>query len=229
MRDLLALLIEHGVYSLEKQDLLREYLGDHRWDLDLEQHTVDFGLGRIFRPQILGTMSNSSDTWLWAWANASLPRALVVASQSLHASLAEAGVSILREAEAPLDDLDGHVLGMVASGLLKADGYYLAHHPGGAVLLILADPTLAALRTSDLTHVSSLFTTFISSWEVPDQQSALAAYLRAKGLPLHEEGALVSAHHPDGTDVRGCFDARRLLVKLEITLQGGGAQGRRDA
>ena len=229
MRELHGLLVEHGVYSLEKQELLHDYLGDHRWDLDLEQHTVDFGLGRILRPQILGTTSDSSGTWLWAWANESLPRPMVVASEALHASLEAAGVSLLREAEAPLDDAGAHVVGMVASGLLQADGYYLAHHSAGAVLLLLADPALASLRTSDLTHVSSFFTSFISSWEIADQQAALVSYLRAKGLAVREEGAVVSARHPDGRCVRGCFDELRRLVELDVTLQSGGAPGRRDA
>ncbi len=229
MRVLSALLLQHGVYSLEKQDLLQEYLGEHRWDLDLQQHTLDFGGDRVFRPQVLGTTSESAGTWLWAWENSSVPTPMAAASRSLHRLLTEAGVQHFAEAEAPLGDLDSHVLGMVASGLLEADAYYLAHHPGGAVLLLLTDRKLAALRTSTLTHVSSYFTTFISSWDVHDHHAAFAAYLRAKGLVAHEKGAIVWARHPDGTEVRGIFDEQRLLVKLEIKLGAGGAQGRRDA
>ena len=49
------LLEEHGAYGLEKQDAFSEFLGERSWSLDLP--AVDFGLGRVYAIQLVGTCS----------------------------------------------------------------------------------------------------------------------------------------------------------------------------
>jgi hypothetical protein len=217
------LLAQHGAYSLEKQGLLESFLGEHRWDLDLMSGTVDFGGGRVFRPQILGTESSVSNTWLWAWANKSVPEALTVAARSLRELGEAGGPREFRDPEVSLVDLDTHALGMVASGVLACDAYYLAHHPDGAVLLLLSAPELGALRSSSVTYIASYFTSFISGWEVSDQCQALASYLRAKGLSPQVHELSLTAVQPDGTEVSGSFDEQGRLIDLTIKLSGGGS------
>ena len=80
-----SLLTHHVASSLSKQHALDEFIGDHRWELDLEQGTVDFGEGRRFPVQILGTQSEIANTWLWAWDNraSDIPPQLLMAAHQL--------------------------------------------------------------------------------------------------------------------------------------------------
>src|SRR5215469_13688843 len=65
-KDLLA---RHAGLSFEKQYALTDYLGSHNWLLSQNRDSISFGPGKVFPAQILGTESQSTYTWLWAWAN----------------------------------------------------------------------------------------------------------------------------------------------------------------
>ena len=58
------LLSQHIASSLLKQQNLSNFLGDYNWNVDLETGKVDFGKGRIYPIQIIGTESEFTGTWL---------------------------------------------------------------------------------------------------------------------------------------------------------------------
>jgi len=70
----------HAATSFARQRTLADFLGEHHWQVDMDAGTVDFGAGRTYAIQLLGTESQGDDTWLWAWANeeSGLPDRVIV-------------------------------------------------------------------------------------------------------------------------------------------------------
>lgn len=104
------LLRDYGAFSLEKQDALSDDLGPHSWQVDLQDGTIDFGSGRLFPIQVVGTESKESGTWLWSWANApaQIPVALQAQALALRAFGQEHSVAELTRPQLPPGSFDGH-------------------------------------------------------------------------------------------------------------------------
>ncbi len=64
-----------------RQERLVEQLGDVQYDWDLEQATITWSRAgtplRTARLTLIGTVSLTEASWLWSWANDSLPPAAV--------------------------------------------------------------------------------------------------------------------------------------------------------
>jgi hypothetical protein len=220
VRRVQALLEEHGAFSLDKQDAIADYLGEHRWELDVEAGSIAFGQGREFDAQIIGTESKSAGTWLWAWANEAsrIPVSQLRGALALRAYGRQNGVEEFVKAELPLEEIDGHRIGMVGVGLLGQDGYYLGHHPGGAVLVFLKSPALQTLPKPTAQRLSTIFSSFISGWDVFDQRSALVSYARAKRFQVAEALSGVDIVDPSGSKLSATFDDQGRLALMRVTL-----------
>ncbi len=108
---------------------------------------IEWSSGPVARCDLLGT--EAGGTWLWAWANTSLPFGgeALSAANALRERGTELGVPELTERGFPVDDLrNGHVLGAVASGLLGGNGYYFGHGETSAVLTLVTAPELTRGR-----------------------------------------------------------------------------------
>jgi len=92
-------------------------------------------------------------------------------------------------------------------------------------LFLLSDPGLKRLPNPPVLRMNSIFTTFISSWEVRDQQRAFVSYARAKQCSVRVSGCRVECEHPAGDTIVGEFDEDRLLVRLSSILKPTGPQG----
>jgi hypothetical protein len=208
---------DHGALSLEKQDALSDYLGEHSWWLDLKAGTVDFGGGRLFPIQVVGTESKGSGTWLWSWANhqSQIPAALHASAVRVREYGEAHGVREFVTPELAPGSFDGHMLSAAACGVAAADAYYLGHHEDGAVLLFLESPTLRQLIRPSVLHMTTIFTSFISAWEIADHRKAFVAYARAKGCTIHEVGARVEVTDPTGEQLAADFEDSGRLFEME--------------
>ncbi|MDQ3813354.1 MAG: hypothetical protein M3347_05330, partial [Armatimonadota bacterium] len=115
MSTLKDLLSRHIASSLFKQHTLGRFLGEHNWSISLSGGVVDFGKGRVYPIQLIGTESELSGTWLWAWANteSSIPEQLLVCARQLRDFGEEEGIEELTQAELDSARVDGHLLAMV--------------------------------------------------------------------------------------------------------------------
>ena len=219
------LLERYGAYGLEKQQALEEFLGPHQWYVDLAAGTVDFGSRRTYSIQLIGTVSSVDHTWLWAWANAAsrIPVPLLKSVNILRAHGHRHGVREFVEPKLPVEAIDAHAVGLIATGIADADAYYLGHHPGGAVLFLMSAPELRALLTPSVLRMTTVFTTFISTWTVPNQLRALAAYAQAKGCHIERRDSVFECVDPAGERLAAEFDARGLLVHLSSSVGAGHA------
>jgi hypothetical protein len=213
LRDLLQ---QHGALSLEKQDALSDFLGEHSWWLDLQVGTIDFGSGRVFPVQVIGTESKESGTWLWSWANqpGRIPYALQTAALRLRDFGQANDVAEFTAPELEAGAYDTHVIGATACGVADADAYYLAKYEHGAALLLLQSPALAALLEPSALHMMTIFSSTISAWELEDHRRSFVAYARAKGCTIRESHGCVEITDPTGTPLAADFDDHNRLVAM---------------
>jgi hypothetical protein len=219
------LLEQYGAYGLEKQDALAEFLGQHSWSVDLVAGTVDFEAGRVYPIQLIGTQSSAEGTWMWAWANtaSNIPPALLRAARMLRAYGERHGLEEFVAPELTVQAIDAHVVGLGAVGVADADAYYFGHHPGGAVLFLVSAPPLRALLKPSVLRMTTVFTTFISTWTIRNQLRAFAAYAEAKGCRVERRDSVLECVDPVGERITGEFDAQGVLLRLSSSVASGRA------
>ncbi len=213
-----ALEAAHYGAALARQYALSDLLGDHEWHLDVPAGTIDFGQGRVYPVQLLGTEAEEPGTWLWAWANrqSDLPAHVLEAGLRLRAHGERHGVPELAEPEVPLSEIDGHRLAAVAVGLCGADACYRGPYRGGAVFLLLNGTPLAGPLRSPPVRMLTVVTE-IAARGFPNPRGAIEAYLAGESATFERIG-------DDRIDVAGGalrlrFDASGRLI------QASGRQG----
>ena len=137
-----------GTLLLEGQDMIEQTGRAHaeawglgsadRWDLDQTTGLLRFTFpDRVAEApaQILGTYSPNGETWVWAWANASLLPDLRKDSEHVRAWGEQNGADLLTTAKLPLDAEQAADVAAFAFRISKATGFYRA--PAGAAQVFL--------------------------------------------------------------------------------------------
>ncbi|TDC85883.1 DUF6882 domain-containing protein [Actinomadura sp. 7K507] len=97
--------------SLEHQLHLEEVLGDHSWNVDLQQQRFEFTGSRPLACtgfHLLGSAAPGPGSWLWAWANPSgFPAQVTALSATLREFGQRHGIAELTSAEVPFHALPG--------------------------------------------------------------------------------------------------------------------------
>ena len=100
--------------------------------------------GLSSRCQVLGTESDNSLTWLWAWAEEQSGSACGAAR--LFAGDAawgeKEGITECTSPSVDLDRADGLLLSLIAAGVCKASCHYQDSYDGGALFLLLFGQTI---------------------------------------------------------------------------------------
>lgn len=216
----MSLLTRHIAASFDKQLHLMELVAGLDWQIDVTSGVLSFGDRYNWRIQLLGTESEESGTWLWAWANTasglssdllSSARALLILGQ-----LRE--IAELTQPELSLLNVDVHSLAMIASGLCQANGYYRAPYDGGALFVLIHDETFPTARPLPLARICSVFPQAISSVSIPDHRLALSAYLEYYGLHGKDENGRLVVVQEEQTVLTAEFDEQNRLLELNVTI-----------
>ncbi len=114
-----------------------------RWDYDLEAATLTFSNDEVPRViatiQAAGTTSNKSGTWMWGWANRTLPSCVTSQLFLIKQFGERENISQLtRDKFAADEDLDWQ-LAAVATRILGAKGAYRCPSENGLLFLIVMD------------------------------------------------------------------------------------------
>ena len=128
-----------AVYA--KQLAFADYLGERRWNLDTQTGIASFGDDLRFSVQVLGTHSESDNSWQWAWANeeSDLPHEIVSTSLEMKGYGQLNSVPELSTGHFGLE-FDSEQLAMVCSGMTDCC-YYRGPYEGGSVyFLVLNTP-----------------------------------------------------------------------------------------
>jgi hypothetical protein len=120
--------------------------GSQAWQYDVERCALDLGGEEELYAGILGTMAEADGTWLWAWANRSLPEDVTALATTVRDHVAT------WDQPTPLDDDMTRDVGVLDAALVGAwhsnsEGYYIAPTgQGGTAVLLVQDEELAKQR-----------------------------------------------------------------------------------
>lgn len=109
-------------------------------DYDLEQETLTFseeGVPKVIASiQVIGTTSISGGTWMWGWANESLPPNVTKAVVKVRAFGEAENITELTKAELPDDEHLGWEMTAIAAKLLGAKGAYRCPDENGFTYVV---------------------------------------------------------------------------------------------
>jgi hypothetical protein len=216
MNKLNEYLERYALVSLEKQDKLALLLGDHTYVLDLDSGKIRFNDNLEFSFQVLGTESDNTLIWLWAWADEQtdeIPVELLQDSLNLRDWGLREGVQEFTRPSVDLDRADGHFLSMISSRICQASCYYQDAYDGGSAFLLLNDKLIDAQPPFDLSRLSRRYLDLISRYEI-NHRNALLSYLRIRGLSFAEKGATITAELESGGRLSAEFDHAGRLTLL---------------
>lgn len=208
------LLERYGGIALDKQIDLGTVIGNNSWGVDLHKGTISFGEDLTFPMQALGTISHSSQTWLWAWANtkSGLSENIIEQSLQLKKYGEENEIDLLTNEKFEFSSEELHLIGMIASGMFNSSGYYIADYGQGAMLVTIKDSRFENVNSEAHQRILTVFPQLISLFEM-NHKSAFKNYLMAKGYKLTETGNTIVGTK-NSESVSGQFDEYSRLTNL---------------
>ncbi len=209
------LIEQFGAIGLEKQTYVLEIIGNEPWNVDMGRGTISFGSKLEFPMQVLGTISHSSQTWLWGWANdkSGISGELLLQANKLKEYGEENGIDFLKNPQFSADINDLHAIGCIASGKLNASCYYIADYGKGAMLVLIKAKEFDAFSKSEHQKILITFPQFISAYDC-NHKKALINYLTLKGYTLTVKENLISAQK-DNNNIMATFDQHDRLVNIK--------------
>ena len=219
-----------AIFSLEHQLHLEEVLGDHDYEIDLEQPRFAFTGDRPITCtglHLLGSAAPGPRSWLWGWANPSgYPRPVTAASAAVRDFGRRFGIAELASAEVPFDALPGSptepamVTGMLTDAAKAVTGLwtsYNIHVGGGTRAGFLIEHPSFPLPPPEPSRVLRVISQAIAELPLTDHRRALHAYAshRRLGADFGPTGATLTG--PDfAAAVR--FDALGRVTGIDATL-----------
>lgn len=208
------LLERYSGIALDKQIDFGEVIGNNNWNVDMQQGTISFGQNLTFQMQVLGTISHSSQTWLWAWANtkSGIPESIIQQSLQLKKYGEDNGIDLLQSDTFDFTKDELHLIGMIASGMFNSSGYYIADYGQGAMVVTIKDSNIDKAKTENYHRTLTVFPQVISQFEM-NHKNAFKSYLTAKGYNLTETENSVTGTK-NGNSITGQFDDLSRLTNL---------------
>lgn len=229
-------LVDSGAFlALERQLRLEEAVEGHtRWDADLAAGTITFAFAdrpaMVCEAQLLGSSALNPGSWLWGWANGSVPEKVTAVARGLRTFGEEHGIPELTQPELPLteegnDGIDAlwYRITIAAAGLVP-DWHASFRAPtgeGSVAPFLLRHPDLE-LPAADFPRVPRVLTQGLSSVRLGDHRAAVDAYARARGIPVAATAAGLELALPAGALAVELDDQAR-ITRL------GGSMGPRPA
>lgn len=212
-----ALVDEHLLPAFDRQLAFGEIVGDRAWQLDQDAGVLRLGDDMVLPAQVLGTVSEASGSWRWAWANDSVAEILTRRAREATAIGRERGIGVLTDADVDLGRIfDGHVLALVVAGMLGADAYYRCPYDGGEVFVLVELPPMGRDSAESVSsRAMSVVSQALLGVPVPIRQIAGTNYLRGLGLPVRETDGDVRVE--DGSKARFRFDRQGRLTEIRGT------------
>lgn len=203
-----------GGNALDKQMDLGEVIGDNNWNVDMTKGEISFGPNLVFPIQVLGTFSHSSATWLWAWANtqSGLSESIMQQALQLKKYGEENNVDLLRNDQFAATKNDLHLIGLIASGMFAASGYYVADYGQGAMVVTVKSAQIDKTHKDNHHRILMVFPQLISLFEM-NHRTAMTNYLSDKGYAISSNETQLTGKKNAQT-ITAIFDELHRLVKL---------------
>jgi hypothetical protein len=204
-----------ALVSFEKQDTLLRQLDEHILELDLDAGIARFNSETVFPFQVLGTESDNSLTWLWAWADeqTEVPEELLRSAREMKALGAREGVTEFTLPSLDLNRADGTMLSLIASQVCAASGYYRDPYDGGTVFILLYGADSTSPPSFDRAGLVRALTDLVSRYDF-NHRNALLSYLKMKDLPFSESGDTVNGELAGGERIIALFDQAGQIITI---------------
>jgi len=204
-----------ALFSLEKQEKFDRLAGEHfaEFDLDAGILKIDNNLALPF--QVLGTQSDNTLTWLWAWSeeHADVQPDQITAAIKLKEWGLKKGIEEFCMPEVDIERADGMMISLIAAEVCQASCYYRDAYEGGAVFLLLSGTGIDRQPAFELSGFLRSFNELVSRYDF-NHRNALLSYFRMKGLPFVEDGVLVTGKLGSGEEIPMEFNGSGGVMSL---------------
>ncbi len=209
-----AYLEKYALLALEKQDRLESLTRERMHELDLDAGTIRFD-DLEFPVQVIGTESDNTLTWLWAWAEeqTEIPVSLLQSAIQLRNWGGGEGLPEFTMPAIDLNRADGNVIAMISAEVCRASSYYRDDYEGGAVFLLLFDRLIDNQPSFDRARLLLRFSDLISRYDL-NHRDTILSYLTLKELSPAEQKNLISCELESGERLNAEFDDLGRLVMV---------------
>jgi hypothetical protein len=209
------LIERYGAIALEKQTAFYQIIGGQSWHINIEGSHIIFGNHLVCPIQVIGTYIFDSQAWLYAWTNSvgNFPETVLSHARQLKEYGDRYQNDFLRYHGFQATEADLHKIGMIASGMFQATGYFIANLGNTALLLTVYNSKLPNTIKEDLGAIPDIFPAICNLFPM-NQRRAFVEYLAAKGIEYTEQGNVVKATKNEASIV-GSFDEKGHMTKLE--------------
>jgi hypothetical protein len=220
-RQLSDLYHRHAVASFDKQLHLSELAGGLDWRFEMGTGRLRLGERFCWRVQFLGTESEATRTWLWAWANQAsrIPADLLRSACFIKAMGEMLHLPELTEPQLPLGEVDGHYLAALACGVCQAAAYYRLPYEGGALFVLIVDEDFPRRTDQTLERIVAVLPQAFQELPISDHRTALEGYLRFHGLQSTKTAEGVRVERGGQVVLSASFDDHGRLVRLEGSIE----------
>jgi hypothetical protein len=208
------LIERYGGIVMDKQLDFGDLIGKNNWNINIANGEISFGTDIVFPIQVLGTISHSSQTWLWAWANTKSGLSDKVIQQALQLKKygEENKIDLLRNDTFDFSKEDLHLIGTIASGIYNSSAYYICDYGQGAMIVTIKSDKIDKIRKDNHLRILTVFPQLISQFEM-NHNLALKNYLKAKGYNISENGTKLNGTK-NAEAIIAEFDDQSRLIKL---------------
>lgn len=212
------LFARHVATCLANQLAFADLVGEQPWSVDLGSGICTFGPQHRYPLQLLATVAEASNSWLWAWANPSpdIRPELTESSRKLHANAGRDGFGWLGEPEIDLAAVPEFTLLCVSCGLLGGATFYRGPYDGGALLFL---PQGVPKRPLDEERIITVLSEVISNFPL-DHLSVVKGLMRDQGFELRKRDDTVIAKAADGRALELSFDPQGRITNMSATIDG---------
>lgn len=230
MQDHFAVLFDTHIGTVFARQLaFSKYLGSkNQARIDYEKGTSDFGDGRIFSIQLLGTQLDTEDAWVWAWADTSenYPAKLLLKSQELKALGEAQHIDTLAHPKQVLelstvmlmpDEFNGDHIASVAAGVFNTI-YWREPTDEGMLFYIISTPPAELMGPYPVPTILDTLEQ-VCNYYSTDNKAMVNAFLTQQGFATQwsqtDDGATALLGMRDTETIRASFDDDEVLEELE--------------
>lgn len=122
-----------------------------RWDMDMDQGDLIFsnrdGATATCPAQVIGSYDSVNGTWMWAWANGSIPETLTVDSRKVKQYGESHQIDKLTTPEFAADETEAWTLTALAAKLCESQGAYRGPAGRNAVFMTFSQVKFSKAQT----------------------------------------------------------------------------------
>jgi len=210
--------IEHVLVGRARARMLEDVRARKPWDANLERGELEIG-DATYRCQILGTFSQQSETFLWAWANpgsGGWAGSLSIAND-LRARGAQPGQAVYAEPKIATAWVNPNELAYVSGELSGGHPVFVGSYDGGAAFLLVTSLRLDFQQLS-IAYLPGILLG-IPSVTMGNPRLCMRRFAERLGFLVTETPSSMSGTRSDGGFLAR-YDGEGRLAEVSLTANG---------